>query len=90
MIDEILKDIDKEECYYVGTNGCLYQDLDKKELLAIKQEIERLQNIIDTLEEMCKKKYYELNTIDIDKIVISDDLYVQMYQKIQELKENKK
>ena len=42
MINKILKDIDNEECYYVGTNGCLYQDLGKEELLAIKQEIERL------------------------------------------------
>lgn len=47
MINKILKDIDNEECYYVGTNGCLYQDLGKEELLAIKQEIERLNNIIN-------------------------------------------
>lgn len=46
MINKILKDIDNEECYYVGTNGCLYQDLGKEELLAIKQEIERLHSII--------------------------------------------
>ena len=56
MINQILKDIDNEECYYVGTNGCLYQDLGKEELLAIKQEIERLNNIIDeSAEEILKE-----------------------------------
>ena len=47
MINKILKDIDNEECYYVGTNGCLYKDLDKEELLAIKQEIERLNKSLE-------------------------------------------
>ena len=42
MINRILENIDNEECYYVGNNGCLYQNLDKKELLVIKEEIERL------------------------------------------------
>ena len=51
MINKILKDIDNEESYYVGTNGCLYQDLDKEELLAIKQEIERLHSIIKEVRE---------------------------------------
>ena len=51
MINKILKDIDNEEYYYVGNNGCLYQDLSKEELLEIKQEIERLNNIIDKKEQ---------------------------------------
>ena len=59
MINKILKDIDNKECYYVGNNGCLYQDLDKEELLAIKQEIERLNNVIKELEAILESKGYE-------------------------------
>lgn len=63
MINQILKDIDNEECYYVGSNGCLYQDLEKNELLAIKEEIERLNNIINEaieyIEEDIKGNYFK-------------------------------
>ena len=46
-IKEMLEDIDKKECYYVGTNGCLYQDLTKEELLLIKDCITNLQEKIE-------------------------------------------
>lgn len=42
-IKEILEDIDNKECYYIGTNGCLYQDLTKEQLLLIKDYISNLQ-----------------------------------------------
>ena len=59
MINRILENIDNEECYYVGNNGCLYQDLDKKELLVIKEEIERLNNIINKAIEYIETKWKE-------------------------------
>ena len=61
MVEHILKNIDDKECYYIGMNGCLYQDLTKEELLAIKQEIERLNNIIKEVREFAKlrKEMYE-------------------------------
>lgn len=42
-IKKILEDINNKERYYVGTNGCLYQDLAKEELLLIKNYITNLQ-----------------------------------------------
>jgi len=49
-------------------------------------EIERLNKGLDELEELCKTKYYEKNTTDIDSIAIAGNLYVYMYKKIKELK----
>ena len=51
-----------------------------------KLEIERLNKGLDELEELCKTKYYEKNTTDIDSIAIAGNLYVYMYKKIKELK----
>ena len=49
MINRILNDIEDETCYYVGTNGCLYQDLEKEELYAIKNEIDKYKEVIDII-----------------------------------------
>ena len=51
-----------------------------------KLEIERLNKGLDELEELCKTKYYEKNTTDIDSIAIAGNLYVYMYKKIKKLK----
>ena len=78
MINKILNDIDNEECYYVGINGCLYQDLDKEELLAIKQEIERLNNkeeqLIRRLEDLIIIGEQVENewAVDICKMIIKE------------------
>lgn len=61
VIKEILKDIDDEECYYVGTNGCLYQDLDKEQLLCIKDYITNLQQDISNYVNVV---LYQRKTID--------------------------
>lgn len=50
------------------------------------EEIERLEKGLEELEELCKTKYYEKNTTDIDSIAIAGNLYVYMYKKIKELK----
>lgn len=55
----------------------------------LEQEIERLNNIINELEELCRNKYYEKNTTDIDSIAIAGNLYVYMYKKIKELRGDK-
>ena len=55
-------------------------------LIASRQEIERLNKGLNELEELCKTKYYEKNTTDIDSIAIAGNLYVYMYKKIKELK----
>lgn len=59
-IKEMLEDIDNKEYYYVGTNGCLYQDLTKEQLLLIKKYITNLQqkynNSQITLAEEWKKR----------------------------------
>ena len=54
------------------------------------EEIERLNKVLDELEKLCKTKYYEKNTTDIDSIAIAGNLYVYMYKKIKELKGNDK
>jgi len=42
-IKRILDNIDNEDCYYIGNQGCEYQDLDKRELKLIKNYIDDLQ-----------------------------------------------
>lgn len=51
-------------------------------------EIDRLNNIINELEEYCKEEYYRKNTTDIDSIGLSNNIYVCIYMKLKELKEN--
>ena len=68
-IKEILDDItENKEDYYVGTNGCLYQDLTKKELLSIKNYITNLQqeryfymNIVEELKRYANEEISEGN-----------------------------
>lgn len=43
-IEYLLNEMKDKECYYVGTNGCLYQDLTKKEINLLLSYIEQLQN----------------------------------------------
>ena len=42
-IEELLNELKDKECYYVGTNGCLYQDLTKEEINLILSYIEQLE-----------------------------------------------
>ena len=51
-------------------------------------EIDRLTNIINELEEYCKEEYYRKSTTDIDSIGFSTNIYVCIYMKIKEFKEN--
>lgn len=64
-LKEILEDIDNKECYYVGTNGCLYQDLTEEQLLLIKNYITNLQQYyndnVNKYEELIEK-YSKLRT----------------------------
>lgn len=64
----------------------LILDKEYEEYIQQKEEIERLNKGLNELEELCKTKYYEKNTIDIDSIAIAGNLYVYMYKKIKELK----
>lgn len=43
-IEYLLNEMKDKECYYVGINGCLYQDLEKKELDLLLSYIEQLEN----------------------------------------------
>ena len=43
-IEELLNTMKDKECYYVGTNGCLYQDLTKEEINLLLSYIEQLEN----------------------------------------------
>lgn len=56
-IKEILNCIDNNvKNYYVGTNGCLYQDLTKEQLLLIKNYITNLQKENEKLKRELKSK----------------------------------
>ena len=61
-----------------------------KRLKMYKKENERLNDILNELEELCKTKYYEKNTTNIDSIAIAGNLYVYMYKKIKELRDSDK
>ena len=65
MINRILNDIEDETCYYVGTNGCLYQDLEKEELYAIKNEIDKYKEVIDKI----KKEISKINFNDKNEYI---------------------
>ena len=95
MINKILKDIDNEESYYVGTNGCLYQDLEKEELLTIKQEIERLTNelnacmiernrFLDRIDKALELIY--VNAYDTERKECIDDLWGSIEELVDILK----
>ena len=78
-IKEILDNIsDNIEYYYVGTNGCLYQDLTKEQLLLIKDYITNLQeendilnDITESYEETSKEEQEEMEKLQqrIDKAI---------------------
>ena len=54
-----------------------------------KRKCSELNNIINEIQTMCKNEYYRKNTTDIDSIGISNNIWVMIYLKIKELKENK-
>lgn len=73
-IKEILGTINNDiENYYVGTNGCLYQDLTKEQLLLIKNYITNLQQKVEQLEKENNKKLYTSNHNQFTKYELLDD-----------------
>ena len=97
-IKEVLEDIDNKECYYVGTNGCLYQDLTKEELLLIKDYITNLQqenkklklklyNVIEFVETnpLIWKPNMELTNL-IENPDLEDILYYTPYEWLHKLR----
>ena len=80
--------------FYLDKEGNIVAEISLKQINQIgdilvnyHKENERLNKSLDELEELCKNKYYEKNTTDIDSIVIGGNLYVFMYKKIKELRE---
>lgn len=55
-------------------------------LIDLEKENKRLNNIIDEIKNMCKEEYYRKNTIDIDSIGLSNNIWVMIYMKINELR----
>ena len=55
-------------------------------LVDLEKENKRLNNIIDEIKNMCKEEYYRKNTIDIDSIGLSNNIWVMIYMKINELR----
>lgn len=55
-------------------------------LIDLEKENKRLNNIIDEIKNMCKEEYYRKNTTDIDSIGLSNNIWVMIYMKINELK----
>lgn len=48
------------------------------------KEIDRLNNIINEIQDMCREEYYKKNTTDIDSIGLSNNIWVMIYMKIKE------
>ena len=97
MSDEIKEILDKaKEISDYGADGKqhtrMFNQFEAKALLDyitnLQEENERLNNIINELEEYCKEEYYRKNTTDIDSIGLSNNIYVCIYMKLKELKEN--
>lgn len=55
-IKEILDSIRDTRLDYVGTNGCLYQDLDRKELNLLLDYITNLQDDLEVYKNLVDKK----------------------------------
>ena len=83
-INKLLKTIKDTSRDYVGTNGCLYQDITREELDLIVNEIGRLNNIINKLEKWVLNIRDSENNSVIESIVCGN-----IYEYLQELKENK-
>ena len=93
-IKEILNCIDNNvENYYVGTNGCLYQDLTKEQLLLIKNHITNLQKENEKLKELCDKyeeehsKAFKLWKANMEKIPPFDK-FLDYKQELDQCKNN--
>ena len=86
-LKELLETIKDTSRDYVGTNGCLYQDISREELDLIINEIERLNNIINEMEKFLKinieKDDYDLTDYNIGV----NNAYSYTLDKLKELKE---
>lgn len=80
-IEELLNELKNKECYYVGTNGCLYQDLTKEEINLILSYIEQLEKDKKELKDGWQQEIYDKNK------VLNDWLEVQ--RKIKQLENNR-
>jgi len=76
-INKLLETIKDTSRDYVGTNGCLYQDITREELDLIVKEIERLNNIINELEEEISRHIALCTDVTLNDIL----------EKLKELKE---
>ena len=73
-IEELLNTMKDKECDYVGTNGCLYQDLERKELNLLLSYIEQLENNRDKAIEYMKNN----SKISLDDSVSIIRFYKQL------------
>lgn len=97
--EEIKEILDNFKNHYDELGLCYYPEdiLGPKDLKLLydyitnlKQENNRLNNIIDEIKNMCKEEYYKKNTTDIDSIGLSNNIWVMIYMKINELKGDNK
>lgn len=67
-----------------------YKRAEENDIKLLKEENNRLNNIIDEIKNMCKEEYYKKNTTDIDSIGLSNNIWVMIYMKINKLKGDNK
>lgn len=89
-IKYLLNEMKDKECYYVGTNGCLYQDLTKEEidlLLSYKEQLEKENDRLIAESTHYESKYYnEAKKVDkaIEYLKEKADYPISYYHCIRE------
>ena len=81
-IKYLLEEIKDNTYDYVGTNGCLYQDLSREELNLLLEYISNLQNQVQKYKEVIDKLKEYMNTLYDEFADDNYDIKCEVFNKI--------
>ena len=78
-IKYLLEEIKNNTYDYVGTNGCLYQDLSREELNLLLKYISNLQNQVQKQKEVIDKAIEYMKDFIFEPLLTNEDRKLIMY-----------
>ena len=78
-IKYLLEEIKDNTYDYVGTNGCLYQDLSREELNLLLEYISNLQNQVQKYKEVIDKAIEYMKDFIFEPLLTNEDRKLIMY-----------
>ena len=78
-IKYLLEEIKNNTYDYVGTNGCLYQDLSREELNLLLEYISNLQNQVQKYKEVIDKAIEYMKDFIFEPLLTNEDRKLIMY-----------